>query len=326
MLFLLSAIRSPKVGTDTSMYVNIFKSVEAYFRDIEPGYSVLMSVTRSIENDSQFFLFITSCFIFFPVYFFIIKKSQYPLYSLLLFVLLFYYYFSLSGLRQAIATSILLLSYVSLTERKYILWGSLVLGAASFHTTAIMFLPISFLLNRYPIQRSSAIVILLLSFALGWGGLIDIRKFVTILDSTGLNLGLYIDLSKYYTYAEYSFGENVNTTNAKIFNMVPNTMVCILLIYFSDKKLANPLSFFLMGTVITNLFVDIPIAFRIAYYFTIFQIVAIPNTLIKSRYHIIVRSALTVIWAAIFVFETEKKVVYHKQHPGRNDVVPYEVF
>lgn len=322
-LLILSALRAKTVGTDTEMYVNIFLGREAYFRDIEPGYALMMQIIKLISGDQQFFLFVTTLIIFVPIYFFIKNNSPKKLFSLLLFVLAFNYYFSLSGLRQSIATSFILLALDNLTIKNikyFIFW---ILVATTFHTSAIMVLPIALIFYTVEVNTKLAFALLAISFVVGWGDLFHVRDAVSNLKSVG---GGLVDVSKYNTYADYSFGNSVNNVNAKIFSMVPNTLICLTLLYFSKKTINFYTSFFWLGTILINLFVDIPIAFRVAYYLTFMQITLIPTIFERYNRPRLMYILYTIAFLGFFTFQTFKIAAYKLKNPGRNDVVPYKTF
>lgn len=323
ILLILAIMRAKTVGTDTEMYVNIFLGRETYFRDLEPGYALLLRLIQIISTDQQFFLLVTSVIILLPIYFFIKNNSQRKVYSLLLFVLLFNYYFSLSGMRQAIANSFILIALDYLTVRNVKLFVFWVLVAYTFHSSAIMMLPIGLFFYKVDVNTKIALLLLALSFVIGWFDLFSIRNTVGNLKSVG---GGLIDLSKYNTYSDYTFGDSVNNTNAKIFNMVPNTVISLTLIFLSKKNLTFYVSFFWLGTILINLFVDIPIAFRVAYYLTFVQITIIPTMFDRFRKPRMLYIAYTIAFFAFFTFQTYKITVYKVKNPTRNDVIPYKAF
>lgn len=324
-LLVLSCVRDSTVGTDTQTYVNIFKGSEEYFREIEPGYALFMHIVKVISDEQQAFLIASSLLILLPVFFFIDRTSSNRPLSLLLFVILFNFYFSLSALRQGIAASIILLSLYQLMHGKIKTFIALVLLASSFHTTAIMVLPIALVFYKYQISKKAALIALIVSFIVGWFDLLKVREIVVFLQNYNVGGGL-VDVSKYSTYAEYTFGDSVNNINAKIFNMVPNTAVSIAILALSDKKVSFFNSFFWLGTIIINLFVEIPIAFRVAYYLTFFQVISIPNMFLRSERKRLLYISFVSAFIFLFVFETNKKVVYKMKNPMRNDVVPYKTF
>ena len=167
LLFFLSAFRSIEIGNDTSYYVNMYKyygnssnfvSISYLFSfeniinsRIEPGY-VLLNMVLNIFSKEYILLFIvTSLFILGTWKKHIQKNSEIVWLSVLLFFNLRFFYFTLSGLRQAIAMSIILISYEHLKKRNLKLFVMQVLIASLFHLSALVFL-IAYPLTKWKIN------------------------------------------------------------------------------------------------------------------------------------------------------------------------------
>lgn len=159
------------VGQDTLMYCRGFDYISSEsFKDIlldkwEPGYVISNWIIGNLGFDFHTYLLIVSGFIYYSVCRFIFRYSQYPWLSVAIFVAFGYYFGSLHILRQYIAIAIILYSYDCILNRKFASYLALVLLAASFHTSAIVFLPTYFLYGK-SIRPTMMIVLFSLSLAI----------------------------------------------------------------------------------------------------------------------------------------------------------------
>lgn len=83
----------------------------------DPIFYSFMKILTYISEDPQFMLIITSVIVALSFSIFIYKNSINPLMSFIMFIGLRYYSFTLTGLRQAIAWSIILISYQFIKEK-----------------------------------------------------------------------------------------------------------------------------------------------------------------------------------------------------------------
>ena len=165
----ISAFRHFTVGTDTLQYYSSFKIIsnlgwnQFSMTRFETGYYMLNKLIAIISKDPQVFLAITSCMIIPVVGVFIYKYSKNVAYSTLLYILLNIYFFHMTGLRQSLAITILLLSVFEIREKHNIKFILLVLLASLFHSSAIIFLLVLFF-NKYRYNEKSYVYILLITF------------------------------------------------------------------------------------------------------------------------------------------------------------------
>lgn len=154
-LCLLAVLRSYEVGIDTATYVDQFDRIAqmddlgAYLEvsSMERGYILLVWLLAHIFPSARVLLVLTSVFLFFSLGRFLNKYSRIPWFSVFLFFTLTLFDFYLSGLRQALAISILLFAYDDLVKGKLFPFAALVILASQFHNSAIVFLAV------YPLMR-----------------------------------------------------------------------------------------------------------------------------------------------------------------------------
>lgn len=148
-LALLSALRAVSVGTDTATYCRLYRKIarissldRLWKRSFgyEPGYQLFVFLLTRVSPDPQLLLVVYSfvCFLILGRFFY--RHSVSPWFSTLLFFCLMLFDFYLSGIRQTMAISLLLLAYDCLAERKAIRFFLLVALAGTFHNSALLFL------------------------------------------------------------------------------------------------------------------------------------------------------------------------------------------
>lgn len=141
ILTILTTFRSPSVGVDTIVYKNMFYSLRPdMLTRIEPGFVFICYFLREILNLDVIYLFLF-CGLLTAISFsiFIYKYSQMPFASLCFFLFNNYYFHSLNLMRQYISLSICILGITLCEEegiinkRKFLFF---VLIAAMFHHSA----------------------------------------------------------------------------------------------------------------------------------------------------------------------------------------------
>lgn len=166
-LFIISAFRATSVGIDTSSYLWTFERLGFSMPKLslsffsEDGYTLLEYVCRGIGVGFRGVIVFGAAIYIFPVLYLIYRYSENPYLSLFYFVTLDYYCFSMSGMRQSIAIGLCLIAFEMAQRKKLILFLALVGIAITFHSTAVVFIPIYFLRN-IPLKRKYIYPFLLL--------------------------------------------------------------------------------------------------------------------------------------------------------------------
>lgn len=167
----LSGLRGVEVGDDTMSYraqfletktrswLSLFSDFSAKFfqnKDVkDPGYYIFVKISQIFINDYQIFLIIVAAIFFILMGITIYKYSQNPYQSFLLFSTLFYSFFAITGIRQTIATAIVVFGGIKfIKERKLIPFLLLFLIAVPIHMSSICFLPFYFL-SRIKINKGT---------------------------------------------------------------------------------------------------------------------------------------------------------------------------
>lgn len=152
LLYLLFALRAPTVGRDIPSYKEMYEKTKLVswndydFVYFEVGYTFLMKIFTALNLPFQVFMAFVSFVILFPIYLYIKKYSKNYFLSVLTYICYIFLDFNLSGVRQSMAGSIVLLAYIVLRESKrhtYFKYVLLIAAAAFLHRSALIgFLPL----------------------------------------------------------------------------------------------------------------------------------------------------------------------------------------
>lgn len=166
-LILVLSLRHPSMGVDlrygeSTGYLGMFSRIarsnwsEVFtnsFQNYEKGYVIFCKLISLISANKQFFLAVCAITSVLPVAAVLGKRSSSPLFSFVIYMGLPVIQMLFSGLRQSIAIAICFLSITYIQQRKPIAFLVAVLIAASFHSSALIFLPFYFI-YRIKIKRN----------------------------------------------------------------------------------------------------------------------------------------------------------------------------
>lgn len=147
LLAFFGAIRAVSVGRDTASFVEVFEKIAGRgFVDTwlfsswtEPGFRFLCAFLGLFTRNGQWLIALTSVFINFSFSRFIYRYVKNIYLGFFLYITLMLYPFYFSMMRQGLAVSVFLFAYGFLRKRQYVRYELLVLLAASFHTSALLF-------------------------------------------------------------------------------------------------------------------------------------------------------------------------------------------
>lgn len=153
-LVIIAGLRHYSVGVDIEGYLRDFDYISRsdweniFIIRHEPGYLIINKLISYILDNPQLFLGLMAMITIWPVLYVVNKYSRMPALSMYLYCSFGFYVFSLSGIRSAIATSLIFLSYLFIIERKPFNFLLLVLTASMIHTSALICLALYPFLNR----------------------------------------------------------------------------------------------------------------------------------------------------------------------------------
>jgi hypothetical protein len=293
VMILFAGLRD-KVGTDWDAYYNAYQNPNENI-GFEIGYTLLNGIFGNLHIPYNCFLLFINGLSLILMYFFVKKNSIFMVIGLLVFFSDLFLYFNLSGIRQAVAMSITCYSITFALQKQFLRFVLLVLVAACFHMTAVIFLLAYFI----PKGKISKIYLLALPalFFIGFYFLEPITEWITV--NTLKDATFYVQLQ-----------EKADSIVQLYYVGVAKRAVIILAILLFGRKLltdSNSRYFFnlyVFGFIffVCTYLISPDIGVRLSSYFTIFDIVLAGN-LICFVNSIKVRVAIVSIFAFIAVYK-----------------------
>ena len=284
LLILQSGLRDVSVGADTHAYQISFENIKSTswtqiwqnFYDVyilgegkDAGYPLLEKIFYTICPEYRIYLFSIAIFFFWALGQFIYQNTiriSDVLMSLCLYQVLFYGFFSVTGIRQTIATIFTLFGYKYIQARRLFPFIILISTAAFIHKSVLIFLPFYFLArfkySRWLLIESTLTVPFIFPLA---------RRFATILATLSAS-------DTYMGYAESDY----ETSGAQVFFIFMFLIAMVTI--FKNKSIIlnknintapiiNACSLALIFTPLT--WVD-PALMRVVQYFSIFLLLLLP--------------------------------------------------
>ena len=321
ILCLLSALRSTEVGGDINGYLlPNFKLATSYnnFKDfysftsnqIEILFSLLIYIFSKINNLMLLF-FTIQLFVLVPVYFVLYKNRNHCsiITGYIVYIFLFYN-FSLSGMRQAIATSFMYLSIDYLMNKRYLKFILLGFIAFLFHKGVIIPLVVITTILFFENKKLYKCLLII-------GANILIIFFIFYNQFAKLLSEIFLYINPRYSYYIFTYlnesihWNNIHMTEAVIKSSI--VLCCIFFGHYHNKDNIRNISilvFSLLGRYFILLNARMYEALRIAYYFDIFCITLVGNTVyqLKKRlnkriiiFYLIVSSFLYWIYFIMYI-------------------------
>lgn len=322
LLLLLLALKSSAVGNDTGNYIYYFNRLGQLDGLTDPasrfevGYQVYSKLIYLIFKNSQFLFIISSIICMAALILFLKKFSNNIAYSLFLFVGLRFYYFYLSGIRQSLAISIILVAFIYFRNNKKMISFLLIILATLFHNSAIIFLLIFPLEKINKVKNGVAFICVfgLLSYLL-------INPLINI---------VLQHLPEYYGH--YLLSESFaagNLANYLDFGLKMSFIILAIVMNYknlnvdnNDSNYKNNVYFMIISAILSLIATRASLLDRLELYFWIFSITFIPDILnnIRSKSN---KKILT-IFVTVFIFIYN--IIILKFKPEWNMVVPYSFF
>lgn len=205
LIYLIYSLRATSVGRDLPGYANAYDLTATiawgdyeyiYF---ENGYIFLMKLFNELHFSFQGFMAVVNLIVLLPIYIAIKRYSPRPFLSVLVYVCYMFFEFNMTGIRQAIATSIILLGIMALFEGKkfsMLLYALAVALATQFHKAAFIgFFYIPFHFVKSWAAYFSAIAGVAVVFLFGRSTIMHFVKDYFEKDSMNADAGLYIGLN-----------------------------------------------------------------------------------------------------------------------------------
>ena len=160
---LISGLRDLSVGADTVGYrrqylqiatqswaecFRMFEKVYVEGDGKDPGYTLLVKIFQIFNLDYRCFLFFVAIIFTGSMAVWIYRNSTMPCMSFLIYSILFYSFYSITGIRQTIATALIVfVGYKFVRERKLLPFLLIAAIAFTIHKSTAVFIPYYFIAN-----------------------------------------------------------------------------------------------------------------------------------------------------------------------------------
>lgn len=333
MLFVVSGFRAFSVGVDTRMYVDLFEHIESEnFADsrYEIGFLIYVSILHSISKDPGILLLTSSVICIGATCFFTYYFSNNPILSMMLYILLGAFFFQMTGMRQAIAMSIIEIAFILLTRRNQkMIAAALIVLATTFHTVAyIGFLPYILVIqsNRDKPQKPARRHEKVRTGEVTAYRMLGYTSIIACIAFAGYSFIMFLVEIILPDYAHYFFGEwsDVNY-NASLFNtLIQLTFALVGAVIFGkralDKSQRMAAIMLALSIIFYALSMRMEIWERVAGLFGIYTYLiwapAFTSEIYKAQERFLVNTAIVAFSAAYMLIV----LVYRPEWTG---VVPY---
>lgn len=311
LLVCIQGLRHASIGIDSAnAYRPYFESVDGGFANLlnvvdlahgfEPGFVFYTKLVKTLIDNTQVFIFISSLISIVPISYIIYKYAENIPFAFIIFAGFIIYHFGFSGIRQAMAVGITAIAFDCMVRKKLLWFIVIVVLAATIHTSAIMFL-IAYPLYHYLHLSPARMLIVGIFFILF---ILNMRSIVVGL--TGFIFGgeRYMHKASELAIASYNL----------------MFLLAVLLIFTFTSKDARIVPFrsmLLLATVFQSLGLISTTASRMAYYYMPYLSIALPMTTGTFKNKIIVELLIIAFFISFF---------FYCNSNGYLEVVPYKFF
>lgn len=266
---------------------------EIFFLFAEYGFYSLIWFLGKMQLDPQYLLIVSAFVISSCTLVFLYRHSNDSLLSIIMFICLGSFTFAMNGMRQAMAMSICLLSYLFVEKRKLIPFLITVFVATLFHKTAIIF-TLVYLLNFMQFKFSH-FVMLFLAFVLFY---IFSENLIEIFDDV--------------TNKDYSDGESFDGGGLITVLLYVASLLLLIMCDEEFRIQILPIIFITIIGLYLYLFryFSIQIFERVSYYFYYFVLLIIPMEIkaLNKTEKQIVYMLFTLFCIALFAYRISNGV------------------
>lgn len=291
---------------DTYAYMKSFSETTATASDVlnnfqfgeEQLFLLINSFIRQyISTDPRMFVEIISFITIFPIFYFYYNYSGDLKFALLLFVLSGCWEHTMNGMRQYLASVIMLMAFSLLYKRKWYLYIPIVILAAQIHTSAYIFIVVYFIANKP-----------------AWG------KFTKIMLVIGLFLLVTYPVTGSFMnrlFAESTeYGEKYNTSefsyNINIFR-VAVMFVPVVVSFINRKNMIGKYKYYdivfnmsLLCAMCTLIGLFSAVYARLNLYFEVFNVILLVwniNDMIKQEKYYWIKKVCLACYIAYFIYQ-----------------------
>ncbi|WP_442594249.1 EpsG family protein [Neobacillus sp. D3-1R] len=189
-LVIVSGLRS-NIG-DTFFYKYTYVNNNFYWSDVslkeDYGFTILQILLKKITNDPQLLIFITALLTNVLIVIVLYKYARIFELAIFLYITTGAYMVSMNGIRQYLAASILFIGTIFIVKGDWKKYIGIVILASSFHQTALILIPLYFIVRKKAWTSSTTIVMTIGIVFTAFFGQISTVLFTMIEDT---QYGLY---------------------------------------------------------------------------------------------------------------------------------------
>lgn len=332
IVFVFIAFRAPVVGADTWDYYRWATRIRNFYnydhRDPEILYQLYNEFFRRFCPNGLVFMVCNTLLVFSPIYYLLRHYVKYKTFGVLSFFLFFNYVTFFVALRQILSLAIILWGAIYVSENKRNKWlVFVILGIIAWfmHTTAAIVVPLFLIAYIIPLKKRIipiAAIIITATFGI-------ILQSFSVLDAfnffLSLNYGAADRISGYLEHDDFI------TDTFLTVALRSSVMGIIAFTFIDEEKLNHWFSkIYLLGILIYNLFISVPIMQRMVTANMLFIIIVTPWIFESKKYvkEIKTRKIINIVFVIVILYYVRSFVIvnttYDLDDSGR--MHPYYFF
>ena len=291
---------------DTSAYMKSFSETTATVSDVlnnfqfgeEQLFLLINSFIRQyISTDPRMFVEIISFITIFPIFYFYYNYSGDLKFALLLFVLSGCWEHTMNGMRQYLASVIMLMALSLLYKRKWYLYIPIAILAAQIHTSAYIFIVVYFVANKPAWGKITKIMLVIGLFLL-----------VTYPVTGSFMNRLFAESTEYgekYNTSEFSY--NINIFRVAVM------FVPVVVSFINRKNMIGKYKYYdivfnmsLLCAMCTLIGLFSAVYARLNLYFEVFNVILLVwniNDMIKQEKYYWIKKVCLACYIAYFIYQ-----------------------
>lgn len=283
-MFLLVALRAWFVGVDTVTYIGYFTGDKVDSHLTEPLWQLYLGIIAALTNNYQIYLATSAALILIPLFVLISKRSEYALFSLLIYFILPNdqgFVFVMSGMRQALATTLILWMYYAFEKKKWIWMTAFGVAAFLTHNSAIVGI-LGLIAANFIKPGRTALIIVSIIAVLAMMLSYTVADVFSVIANTDLMQLAFIE--DYASYTDYMVGEYTMSFMDRVFLVFPPMLMMLLLILNPIVQKTLYARMYLFGAILLIIFSGVPMISRYFMYFILLEIYLLPQLYYSKEY------------------------------------------
>lgn len=273
VLALIAGLRDVTLFNDYDNYIKAFE--EGGSEKYEPSFIFIVYITKLVTSTPFLMFFIYALLGVFIKAFAIKRLTQLYFLSLAIYISYFYILHEMTQIRAGIASGILLLCIKPLLDKTFLKFLLLSFLAIFFHYSAIIIIPLYFIINNKSINQYFWMALIPLSYFIHFAG-ITISQIIPMIP-----IDFVQTLWKLYEFRmSADIGMDINIFNV---TQLLRCGIAFFLLYYSsiignnNKYFIVLIKIYVLGIISFVLFADVPdFAFRISQFYLVVEIILIP--------------------------------------------------